>query len=142
MASTGYREGGFDLSRERLEVVVGKKKESDTELSFEDALKELEGIVGKLESGKLGLEDSLAQYEQGVRHLTQCYQLLQHAERRIELVNGLDASGNPLTVALDEDNDTSLAAKGDARSRRRTSTASKAAKRPSEDEVDDESSLF
>jgi exodeoxyribonuclease VII small subunit len=126
----------------RLEAMMGKKKEADVELCFEDALKELEGIVGKLESGKLGLEDSLTQYEQGVRHLKQCYQLLEHAERRIELVNGLDAAGNPITVALDDDDDSNLAAKGDARSRRRTATASKAGKRPSADEVDDESSLF
>jgi exodeoxyribonuclease VII small subunit len=122
--------------------MMGKKKETDVELCFEDALKELEGIVGKLESGKLGLEDSLAQYEQGVRHLKQCYQLLEHAERRIELVNGLNAAGNPLTMALDDDDDTTLAAKGDARSRRRTATAAKAGKRPNADEVDDESSLF
>ena len=121
---------------------MAKKKETDDELSFEDALKELEGIVGKLESGKLGLEDSLAQYEQGVRHLKQCYQLLEHAERRIELVNGLDAAGNPLTVALDDDDDSTLAAKGDARSRRRTATVGKTDKRPSADEVDGESSLF
>jgi exodeoxyribonuclease VII small subunit len=124
-----------------MEGAVGKKKESDAELCFEDTLKELESIVGKLESGKLGLEESLAQYEQGVRHLKQCYQLLQHAERRIELVNGLDASGNPLTVTLNDDDETSLAAKGDARSRRRSAVATKAAK-PPQDEVDDESSLF
>ena len=121
---------------------MAKKKESDVELCFEDALKELEGIVSKLESGQLGLEESLAQYEHGVRHLKQCYQLLQHAERRIELVNGLDAEGNPLTVSLDEDNDASLAAKGDARSRRRTATAVKGTKRSTVDEVDDDSSLF
>lgn len=130
------------FDRERLEITMAKKKETDVELCFEDALKELEGIVGKLESGKLDLEDSLAQYEQGVRHLKQCYQLLEHAERRIELVNGLDAAGNPLTVALDENDDASLAAKGDARSRPRTATTAKAAKRPGGGEVDDESSLF
>jgi exodeoxyribonuclease VII small subunit len=122
--------------------MMAKKKETDVELGFEDALKELEGIVGKLEGGKLGLEDSLTHYEQGVRHLKQCYQLLEHAERRIELVNGLDAEGNPLSVALDDNDDVTLAAKGEARSRRRTATGGKAAKRPSADEVDDESSLF
>lgn len=121
---------------------MGKKKEADAQLCFEDALKELESIVGKLESGKLGLEESLAQYEQGVRHLKQCYQLLEHAERRIQLVSGLDASGNPFTVALDEDDDSSLAAKGDARSRRRTSAAPKAGKQSGAAEVDDDSSLF
>lgn len=119
-----------------------KKKQADVELRFEDALKELETIVGKLEGGKLGLEDSLEQYEQGVGHLKQCYQLLRHAERKIELVNGLDAAGNAKTVALDDDDDTSLAAKGDARSRRRGSGEKDSGKRPPASEVDDESSLF
>lgn len=119
---------------------MGKKKESTAELCFEDALAQLEEIVGKLESGNLGLEESLAHYEQGVRHLKHCYQQLQRAERRIELVSGLDASGNPRTVALDDDH-TALAAKGEARSRRRSSAATKAVKPPL-DEVDDESSLF
>jgi exodeoxyribonuclease VII small subunit len=122
---------------------VAKKKQSDdTELCFEDALKELEAIVGKLEGGKLGLEESLEQYEQGVQHLKQCYQQLRHAERRIELVSGLDADGKVKTVPFDEEGDDSLAAKGEARGRRRTSTGNQASKRPSASEVDDESSLF
>ncbi len=124
-------------------MVAKKKQSDDAELCFEDALKELEAIVGKLEGGKLGLEESLEHYEQGVQHLKQCYQLLRHAERKIELVSGLDAAGNAKTVALDEGDDTSLAAKGDARSRRRTvSNERSGAKRPTASEVDDESSLF
>jgi exodeoxyribonuclease VII small subunit len=123
---------------------VAKKKQNDddAELCFEDALKELETIVVKLEGGKLGLEDSLEQYEQGVQHLKQCYQLLRHAERKIELVSGLDAAGNAKTVSLDDDDDTSLAAKGEARSRRRSTAEKGSGKRPAAGEVDDESSLF
>lgn len=119
-------------------IPVGKKKASDVELCFEDALKELETIVGKLEGGKLSLEESLEHYEQGVQHLKQCYQLLRHAERRIELVSGLDSSGNPQTVPFDEGDAASLADKAESRGRKRTA----AAKRPAAGEVDDESSLF
>ena len=126
------------MAREKL---VAKKKQDNVELCFEDALKELECIVVKLEGGKLGLEESLQQYEQGVRHLKQCYQLLRHAERRIELVSGLDEDGKAKTVPLDEDDDPSLAAKGDARSRRRSAERT-SSKRPAASEVDDESSLF
>jgi exodeoxyribonuclease VII small subunit len=121
---------------------MAKKKQSDVELCFEDALKELEEIVIKLEGGKLGLEESLDQYEQGVGHLKQCYQQLRHAERRIELVSGLDAAGNAKSVTLDEDDTESMAAKGDARSRRRSTSERSASKRPAASEVDDESSLF
>lgn len=105
---------------------------------FEQSLKELEVIVGKLESGKLGLEESLEQYESGMKHLKQCNQLLQSAERRIALVTGLDADGNPETESFAAVAEESLVTKGDARSRRRSSPV----KRRSAGEVDDESSLF
>lgn len=122
-----------------------KQSEADVELCFEDALKELEGIVVKLEGGKLGLEESLEQYERGVSHLKQCYQLLRHAERRIELVSGLDFAGKAKTVSLDEDNDSSQSGKsGDqwsSRSRRRTAEPS-GSRRAAETEMDDDSSLF
>jgi len=125
-----------------IDTVAKKKQNDDAELCFEDALKELEAIVGKLEGGKLGLEESLEQYEQGVTHLKQCYQQLRHAERRIELVSGLDADGKAQAVPFDEEDDDSLDAKGEARGRRRTTATNTAKKRPSASEVDDESSLF
>ncbi|MGH9675835.1 MAG: exodeoxyribonuclease VII small subunit [Candidatus Acidiferrum sp.] len=64
--------------------------------SFEDNLAALEAIVGELEDGKLGLEDSLAKYEHGVGLIKQCYSKLRDAEKRILLVTGVDESGKPL----------------------------------------------
>lgn len=69
--------------------------------SFEEAMQRLEEIVGQLEAGQLGLEQALARYEEGVKLLRRCYELLQHAERRIELLTGVDATGKPLTTPLD-----------------------------------------
>ena len=116
-----------------------KKPEAETEqLSFEQSLAELEQIVAKLEGGKLGLGDSLAAYEQGVSRLNGCYQLLQHAERRIELVQSVDAEGRAKTVPLDDAGDEDLAEKSAARSRRRTAGAGPA----SASRVDDAASLF
>lgn len=109
-----------------------KKTSKSTETSFEQSLQELEAIVGKLESGKLGLADSLQEYETGVKHLKACYRLLTEAERRIALVSGLDASGKPRTAPLDASEDESLTTKSTARSRRRSAPG----------EVDDGSSLF
>ena len=109
-----------------------KKTKKNKATSFEQSLQELEAIVEKLESGKLGLADSLEQYEAGAKYLKACYQLLSEAEQRIALVSGLDSSGKPRTAPFDASDDESLEAKGSARSRRRT------AKR----EVDDGSSLF
>ncbi|QEG35024.1 exodeoxyribonuclease VII small subunit [Bythopirellula goksoeyrii] len=117
---------------------MAKKKPKQEQPVFEQSLKELEAIVGKLESGKLGLEESLEHYESGMRHLKQCNELLRSAERRIALVTGIDADGNARSESFDADEEESLVTKGESRSRRRSSTA----KRRSASEVDDDSSLF
>jgi exodeoxyribonuclease VII small subunit len=91
--------------------------------SFEDSLKELEKIVAELESGKLGLSDALARYEEGVKHLKGCQQLLEMAERKIELLSGVDADGNPITERFEETDSESLEEKAAGRSVRRTSVA-------------------
>lgn len=79
-----------------------KSQNEDSPLSFEQSLKRLEEIVHLLEEGNLGLNDALKQYEEGVKLLRQSYELLQHAERRIELLSGVDAEGNPLTKPFDD----------------------------------------
>ncbi len=91
--------------------------------SFEESLEELEKIVAELESGKLGLSDALARYEEGVKHLKGCQRLLETAERKIELLSGVDADGNPITEPFDEGDAESLEAKAAARGQRRTSGA-------------------
>ena len=48
------------------------------------------------------MADALARYEQGVKHLKHCYQLLQDAERKIELLTGVTEDGTPITQPLDE----------------------------------------
>ncbi len=90
-------------------------------MTFEEALQRLEQIVRDLEEGELGLDDSLARYEEGVTLLRQCHDLLQRAERRIELLTGVDAGGNPVTSPLD-DQALSLNEKAEQRSRRRSAT--------------------
>ncbi len=56
------------------------------ERSFEDALNELEQIVGRLEAGDLPLEQSLEIFEQGIRLSRECRQRLTNVERRIEIL--------------------------------------------------------
>jgi len=102
---------------------VAKKKpatETTDQLNFEDALKRLEEIVHLLEEGEIGLNEALARYEEGVRLLRKSYKLLQHAERRIELLSGFDADGNPSTRPFDESQDATLQEKAQGRSRRRS----------------------
>ena len=94
--------------------------ESSEQLNFEDALKRLEEIVHALEEGDVGLNEALEKYEQGVNLLRQSYELLQKAERRIELLSGVDAEGNPIAEPFD-DTATIDAEKGGVRRGRRRS---------------------
>jgi exodeoxyribonuclease VII small subunit len=64
------------------------------QMSFEMALAELEGIVEKLEGGKIGLEESISIYERGERLKSHCEKLLKDAEARIEKIT-LRADGTP-----------------------------------------------
>ncbi|MBC7852972.1 MAG: exodeoxyribonuclease VII small subunit [Pirellulaceae bacterium] len=75
---------------------------SDTS-SFEAALASLEAIVHDLEDGDLGLAEALSRYEQGIKHLRHCYDLLEQAERKIELLTGIDAEGRAKTVPFADD---------------------------------------
>jgi exodeoxyribonuclease VII small subunit len=89
--------------------------------TFEDALKRLEEIVHLLEEGEIGLSESLERYEEGVKLLRQSFELLQRAERRIELLSGVDAEGNPVTQPFDDTATFDQEEPGKRRSRRRSS---------------------
>ncbi len=53
---------------------------------FEDHLARAEQVVRDLESGKLGLEESLEKYEAGLAALKTCYRILEEAEKKIQLL--------------------------------------------------------
>lgn len=67
-------------------------------VGFEDAVRLLEQTVEELEAGDLGLDRSLARYQEGVQLLAHCYGLLANAERVVALLRGVDGDGNPVTV--------------------------------------------
>jgi len=73
-----------------------------TGLTFEAALRELESIVDRLESGKVDLEQSIAIYERGEALKKHCAALLKAAEARIEKItlrsDGSVAGTAPLDV--------------------------------------------
>jgi exodeoxyribonuclease VII small subunit len=84
---------------------VAKKPESEPAqeiVVFEPALAELEKVARELEDGSLDLAAALARYEQGITLLRRCYQELEKAEQRIELLAGLDAEGKPRTEEFRE----------------------------------------
>jgi exodeoxyribonuclease VII small subunit len=63
-------------------------------LSFEQALKELESIVDRLERGDVELEASIQIYERGEALRAHCDGLLRQAEARVEKIS-LNQSGQP-----------------------------------------------
>ena len=67
------------------------------DLTFEDALKELERIVARLESGDATLDESIALFERGDRLRAKCAERLDAAQARIEAIR-LDAEGRPAGV--------------------------------------------
>lgn len=70
-------------------------------LGFEAALTRLTAIVERLESGDLSLEQSLALFEEGTRLSRASQAQLDAAEKRVEELLGIDASGRPVVRELD-----------------------------------------
>jgi len=67
------------------------------ELSFEDALKRLEEIVRRLESGEESLENSIGLYQEGDKLRSQCEQRLKSAQAKIDQIQ-LGGDGAPAGV--------------------------------------------
>jgi exodeoxyribonuclease VII small subunit len=117
----------------------GTKKSPRPNVKFEEALARLEVIVRELEEGSVGLAEGLAHYEEGVKLLRQCYQLIEGVERRIELLNRVDSAGSEICEPFDEGAD-SLEEKASQRGRRRSRRAQ--TELTDEDEIDGPGRLF
>ena len=64
-----------------------KNKKSETlDVSFEQAIEDLTGIVNKIETGQVSLAESLEQYEKGMAMIKHCRGILLDAEKRIEQI--------------------------------------------------------
>jgi exodeoxyribonuclease VII small subunit len=61
--------------------------------SFELALEQLQGLVKRMESGELTLEQSLASFEEGVRLARMCQGQLSAAEQKVELLVQASSDG-------------------------------------------------
>lgn len=56
------------------------------EKDFEEALRELEAIVNRLEQGDLPLEEALRHFEEGVKLSRYCHTKLDEAQRKVEIL--------------------------------------------------------
>ncbi|GAW35112.1 exodeoxyribonuclease 7 small subunit [Roseovarius sp. A-2] len=64
------------------------------EMSFEQAMKELEQVVGRLERGDVALDESITLYERGAELKKRCETKLKEAEEKVAAIT-LDSDGQP-----------------------------------------------
>ncbi len=83
------------------------KKKTDEAPGFDEALAEVERIIARIESGEIGLEKSIAEYERGAEMIRRCRESLQRAEQRVKDLTArmqADTTGEaPAAGGSDED---------------------------------------
>jgi exodeoxyribonuclease VII small subunit len=102
---------------------------------FETSLAELNDLVNRLESGALGLSDSIGAYERGVAILRQLHEQLANVEERVRLLVRIDEQGRPIVEEIEHGATASeksgrtpaagSATDGDSSARRATRSASR-----------------
>ena len=78
---------------------TSSSRPAPAEISFEDAIANLEAIVEAMEHDHLPLEDLVAHYEQGSKLLDRCESILKSARNRIELITLRNQNEIPLESA-------------------------------------------
>jgi exodeoxyribonuclease VII small subunit len=96
---------------------------SDQTASFEDALAALGETVMRLESGALGLSESIAAYERGVAILRRLHDELAAVEERVKLLVRIDDQGRPILGPVPHDDAASPAATAKQAAKRGASAA-------------------
>ena len=143
----------LSLLFERLSMAKksGSKKKKRPE--FEQALEHLKQSLAALESEELTLEESLQQYEAGIKHLGHCQSALKTARQKIEQLVSIDQDGQLKTKPFDgsaSDQITSGTRRAKAPSRQsqsrqsqsKTAQQTQASNSPSDaEEIEDEAEL-
>lgn len=113
--------------------------DAESEPSLEEAMAELGRIVQSLESGQASLDDSLAQFERGMKLLRVCHRKLDAASQRIEIVTQLSPEG---TVETEDFDATSTLQKSTSPSEAAASAPSRETRRNRAEEDADGGLLF
>jgi len=70
-------------------------------MSFEEAMAALEDVVGRLESGSVPLDESIALYEKGAALKAHCEAKLKSAEEKVaQITQGVDGQVSAKTVEI------------------------------------------
>jgi exodeoxyribonuclease VII small subunit len=78
---------------------IAAKTESLEKVTFEDALRELEGIVASLERGEVSLDDAINAFERGTQLKSHCQARLEEARMKVEKIKVPAAGGAPDSVS-------------------------------------------
>ncbi|MDE2789921.1 MAG: exodeoxyribonuclease VII small subunit [Paracoccaceae bacterium] len=76
-----------------------------SEMTFEEAMAELEDVVSKLEQGQVALDDSVSLYERGAELKRHCHEKLQAAEEKVKMIT-LGPDRSPVGVESFDESDT------------------------------------
>ncbi len=76
--------------------------ETSKEVSFEDAVQELEAIIQRMSGGTQSLETSIAEFEKGINIVRECQKMLSDAEQRVESLTKA-ADGQVQTKSFDSE---------------------------------------
>ena len=71
--------------------------------SFEERLQDVQEIISRIEEGKLPLEDSVKQFEEGMKTLSALEEELKEMNRRLTVLQG--GTEQPLAVQGEQDED-------------------------------------
>ena len=72
-------------------------------IDFETAIAELENIVKKLETGNVGLNESIELYEEGIGLSNICVSMLDNAKQKIEVIKNESYLENEFDTQLEEE---------------------------------------
>lgn len=124
--------------RDALPRAAAQSSNSDQSSSFEESLAALGDTVMKLESGGLGLSESIAAYERGVTILRRLHEELSAVEERVKLLVRIDEDGRPVLGALPAATDPPAPAKKAVGRGASAAKASRAKSLPGMDDATDE----
>lgn len=82
--------------------MTSKKTSSAKTPDFESSLAQLETLVARMESGELGLEESLKAFEEGVRLTRHCQETLAAAQQKVQVL--MEKQGKSSLQALASNN--------------------------------------
>ncbi|ADP33022.1 exodeoxyribonuclease VII small subunit [Bacillus atrophaeus] len=79
------------------------EKKKDENITFEEAMKGLEGIVAKLEEGDVPLEQAITYFQEGMALSKMCHEKLQKVEKQMDFILKEDGELAPFSVQEEDE---------------------------------------